>query len=84
MRAGPYRETGDGSGPRILRTVPGKMLGPGHNSVVESPDGKSLVIAYHAWDAAKRARRLCVDPLLWTPDGPRCPGPSWEPRPLWP
>lgn len=81
---GPYRETGDGSGPRVLRTVPGRMLGPGHNSVVAGPDGKTLFLAYHAWDPDKRARRLCIDPLEWTADGPRSPGPSWTPRPLWP
>jgi beta-xylosidase len=81
---GPYRETGDGSGARILRTVPGRMLGPGHNSLVEGPDGKTPFLAYHAWDPGKTARRMCIDPLVWDEDGPRSPGPSWTPRPLWP
>ena len=79
---GPYRETGDGSGPRVLRTVPGHLLGPGHNSVVEGPDGKTQFLAYHAWDAEKKARRLCIDPLLWGEGGPHSPGPSWTPRSL--
>ncbi|MBW8888592.1 MAG: glycoside hydrolase family 43 protein [Fibrobacteres bacterium] len=81
---GPYVDTSDGIGPRVLRTAPGRMLGPGHNSLVEGPDGETLFIAYHAWDPGLTARRLCIDPLLWTPQGPRSPGPSWTPRPIRP
>lgn len=81
---GPYVDTNDGSGPRLLRTVPGRMLGPGHNSLVEGPDGNTDFLAYHAWDPGLSARRLCIDPLLWTEAGPRSPGPTWTTRPLWP
>lgn len=75
---GPYDNAGADSGPRVLRTVPGKVRGPGHNSVVTGPDGKTDWICYHAWDPQLTARKLCIDPLIWTPDGPRCNGPTWE------
>jgi len=67
--------------PPMLTTVPGKVLGPGHNSVVTTPDGRDVVV-YHAWDPQRTRRRLCIDPLRWTDDGPSVDGPSWEPRSL--
>ncbi len=67
-------------GPVVLTTVPGQVVGPGHNSVVRGPDGREWVV-YHAWDTDLTARRLCIDPLEWTPDGPRCAGPSTDPQP---
>ncbi len=63
--------------PRVLKTVPGQVFGPGHNSVVTGPDGVTDFIVYHAWDAGATARRTCIDPLEWTAEGPRCMGPSW-------
>ena len=68
---GPWTDSNPDLGPRVLRSVPGHVLGPGHNSVVCSPAG-ALTIAYHAWDNQKTARRLCLDELIWTDDGPRC------------
>jgi beta-xylosidase len=79
---GPYAEMGVAIGPRVLRSVPGRVLGPGHNSIVEGPDGKTDFIVYHAWDPAMTARRLCIDPLDWTTEGPRCRGPSSTPQPI--
>jgi arabinan endo-1,5-alpha-L-arabinosidase len=75
---GPWRDVGDGP---FLRTVPGHVVGPGHNCVVTGP-GDEDVIVYHAWDAGRTARRMCVDPLLWTAEGPRVLGPTWEPTSL--
>lgn len=72
---GPWRDEG-GGGPVVLRGVPGRVLGPGHNSVVTGPDGQSLFLVYHAWDPDRTARRMCIDPLVFTPEGPRCLGPS--------
>ena len=77
---GPYHDTSDGRGARLLRTVPGKVLGPGHNSVAPGPDGAEWMV-YHAWDLAMAGRRLCLDRLQWTPDGPRC-APTWTPQKL--
>ena len=77
---GPYTEPEPG--PMVLRGIPGHVIGPGHNSVVLSPDDQTLFVAYHAWDVAHTARRLCLDPLLWTADGPRCAGPTWTEQTL--
>jgi arabinan endo-1,5-alpha-L-arabinosidase len=75
---GPYREPV--SGPSVLQTVPGRVLGPGHNSIVEGPDGEDWIV-YHAWDPARTARRMCIDRLRWGADGPERSGPSLEPQP---
>jgi beta-xylosidase len=72
---GPWREE-PGTEP-LLRTVPGHVIGPGHNSVVTGPDGQDVLV-YHAWDAGGTARRMCIDPVRWTPEGPRVEGPTWE------
>jgi beta-xylosidase len=77
---GPYVDTGLASGPRVLRTAPGRALGPGHNSVVLGPDDKTDFMIYHAWSPDMKARRLCIDPIDWGPDGPRCIGPSTAPQ----
>lgn len=76
---GPWREPAGAH--RLLRTVPGKVLGPGHNSVVRTPDGRDVAV-YHAWDQAGTARRMCIDPIEWTAAGPRVLGPTWEPTTL--
>lgn len=74
---GPYVEPEHG--PVVLRGVPNHVPGPGHNSVTSGPDGR-LFVVYHAWDLAHTKRRLCLDPLIWTPTGPRCAGPTWTPQ----
>jgi len=75
---GPYQDSG--LGPAVLKGVSGIVLGPGHNSVVLGPDNKTCFIVYHAWDAAKTARRLCIDPLVWTGTGPLAAGPTYTPQ----
>ena len=77
---GPYSDAGNEAGPRVLRSRPGYVLGPGHNSIVLGPDGQTDYIVYHAWDTNMEARRMCLDKLIWTPDGPRCNGPTWTPQ----
>jgi beta-xylosidase len=70
---GPWREPHpDRSklGPQLVRTIPGKVIGPGHNSIVRAPDGTDYFI-YHAWNKEMTERQLWVDPLLWTADGRR-------------
>jgi arabinan endo-1,5-alpha-L-arabinosidase len=79
---GPWRDEWSSSGPTVLKGVPEKVLGPGHNSVVRGPDGQTDYVVYHAWDSARTARRMCIDPLVFGPEGPRCEGPSTEPREL--
>ncbi|TAF09895.1 MAG: glycoside hydrolase [Nostocales cyanobacterium] len=75
---GPYSDAGNEAGPRVLRSLAGDVKGPGHNSMVFAPDGQTEYIAYHAW--GKDARQMCLDKLVWTPEGPRCAGPTWKPQ----
>lgn len=77
---GPFHEP-EHQGPALLRTRPGELIGPGHNSVVRGPDGADYLV-YHAWDVAHTARRMCIDRLDWTPDGPRTSGPTISPQPV--
>ena len=69
---GPYSDDDNDAGPRVLKTIPGELIGPGHNSIVLGPDGETEYIIYHAWDKEMTARQMCVDELIWTPEGPRC------------
>ena len=73
---GPYADEGAEGGPRVLHSIPGEMLGPGHNSIALGPDGQTEHLIYRAWDKDMTARQMCVDRLIWTPDGPRCDGPT--------
>lgn len=72
---GPWTEPPDA--PRLLQSVDGHVLGPGHNSVTRAPSGDDVVV-YHAWDRERTARRMFIDPLVWTSEGPRVLGPTWE------
>jgi arabinan endo-1,5-alpha-L-arabinosidase len=78
---GSYSDVGNEDGARVLRSAPGHVVGPGHNSFVSGPDGEDIIV-YHAWDTGMTARRMCIDPLIWTPDGPRCQGPTWTEQKL--
>lgn len=74
---GPYRHPPTCERPRVLASVPGHVLGPGHNSIVLGPDDETEFIVYHAWGPDMHARRMYVDALRWGVDGPRCDGPTW-------
>lgn len=75
---GPYSNQGDH--PRVLASVPGKVRGPGHHSIVTGPDGRSQYLVYHAWDPEMKVRQMCLDRLVWTSEGPRCIGPTFTPQ----
>ena len=62
---GPWREPQEG--PVVLRTQPGELRGPGHNSVVQDEEGRHHIV-FHAWNAEATKRQLHVAPLDW-PDG---------------
>ena len=66
--AGPWMDYGDR--PHVLQGN-AKVIGPGHCSVVLAPDDQTHVCCYHAWNAARTKRQLCVDEIEWTADGPR-------------
>jgi beta-xylosidase len=72
---GPYSDAGNETGPRVLRTVPGQVVGPGHNSLTVGPDGQDYLV-YHAWDCERKARQMFIDKLAWTEQGPRREGPT--------
>jgi len=74
---GPYSDSGNENGPRVLKTVPNHVIGPGHNSIIRGPDGETDHIVYHAWDKQMKLRRMFIDELSWTPDGPKCQGPTY-------
>ncbi len=63
----------------VLRTIPGEVIGPGHNSVVRGPDNRQLYCVYHRW-GGEGGRQLAIDPLDWA--GPRLfvAGPSFTPQ----
>ena len=77
---GPWKDEFASLGPTVLKGIAGKVIGPGHNSVVLGPDGRTQFCVYHAWDTDRTSRRMCIDPIIWTKDGPKCDGPSFAPR----
>ena len=79
---GPYEPVVAADTADVLRTVPGKVIGPGHGSVAVAPDNVSEYLVYHAWDLDHTGRFLHTDRLLWEEGRPRSPGPSVEPQPL--
>ena len=70
---GPWTEPTDR--PPLLRTVPGHVIGPGHNSVVAGPDSTDVMV-YHAWDPEQTKRRLCIDPIVWAAGAPTSTAPA--------
>ncbi|WP_206680701.1 glycoside hydrolase family 43 protein [Hymenobacter polaris] len=79
---GPYVDSGSDAGARVLHSVPGHVRGPGHHCHVMSPDGRTEYLVYHAWNEAMTERQMCIDPLVWTAQGPRCLGPTYTTQPL--
>ena len=65
----------------ILRTVPGEVIGPGHNSVVRGPDNRQLFCVYHRWAPDSSARVLSIDRLEWAGDRLLVLGPTTAPQP---
>lgn len=72
---GPWKHAPE-TWPVVLRERGCEALGPGHNSYVVAPGGQAEFLVYHAWDSARRARRMFIDRLVWTDAGPRCLGPT--------
>lgn len=63
----------------ILRTIPDKVIGPGHNSVITGPDGKQLFCVYHVWHNGVRA--MCIDRMEWVGDDLIIHGPTTTEQP---
>jgi GH43 family beta-xylosidase len=77
---GPYRNPEGVVGP-IFRSVPDRVIGPGHNSFTVSPDGSQEYVVYHAWDIHMSARYMRLDRLEWPEDRPVLVGTTWTPQP---
>lgn len=73
---GPYRDTADLDGATVLKSIPGKLIGPGHNGAILGPDGVTWFIVYHSWNAERTKRQMCMDPIEWTAGGPKAYQPS--------
>ena len=70
---GPYQCPADGA--RVLSSIPGQVIGPGHNSFIEIPDGQEYIV-YHGWDPAMTARLMRIDRLIWDGARPVALGPT--------
>jgi len=81
---GPYVKSPD----LLLKTVPGKVYGPGHQCIVALPNG-AMWMAYHGWDDHHEprygsnpvGRTLRLDRLEWRGNTPVVDGPTVTPRP---
>ncbi|MBC7869420.1 MAG: family 43 glycosylhydrolase [Chitinophagaceae bacterium] len=76
---GPYRHPAEIDLP-LLRSVPGKVIGPGHNSFTENAEGSEYIV-YHGWDTDMTARLMRIDRLRWEGDMPIIDGPTWTSQP---
>lgn len=73
---GPYRDVWSTDKASVLSTIPDKLIGPGHNGVHLGPDGETWFMIYHSWNAERTKRQMCIDPIDWTSEGPKCYQPS--------
>lgn len=62
----------------VLRTIPEKVIGPGHNSVVRAPDNQQLFCVYHRW--AEEGRVLAIDRMEFVGDALTVLGPTTTPQ----
>jgi GH43 family beta-xylosidase len=65
----------------ILRTIPDKVIGPGHNSVVRGTDNRQLYCVYHRWAADLSGRQMAIDPLDFAGEKMIVLGATDEPQP---
>jgi GH43 family beta-xylosidase len=63
----------------VIRTIPEKVIGPGHNSVVRAPDDQQLICVYHRW--AEQGRVLAIDRMEFVGDSLIVLGPTTTPQP---
>jgi len=66
----------------ILKTIPGVVVGPGHNSVVRGPDNRQLYCIYHQWATDQSGRVLSIDRMDWKGEGIIVLGPTVNEQPV--
>jgi GH43 family beta-xylosidase len=84
-----YRDEDNRNGPTLLRTLPGEVIGPGHNSVVKAPNNVAELMVYHGWPPdpitggqhGGSGRLLRIDRMEWHAGKPFCAGPTLTPQP---
>lgn len=80
--AGEWRQACDGDQILpILRTLPGAVVGPGHNSAVLGPDLMQWFCVYHRWADDGSERLMALDRLEWIGERLAVLGPSTTPQP---
>ena len=62
----------------ILRTLPGAVVGPGHNSVIRGPNNRELYCVYHAWQNDQRV--ASIDRMDFASDRIFVIGPTFTPQ----
>jgi GH43 family beta-xylosidase len=71
--------------PILKRNIPDKVSGPGHNSIIKSPDNSEWFIIYHSHASLthpNHVRILNIDRLKFLPDGSlKVHGPTRTPQP---
>jgi GH43 family beta-xylosidase len=65
----------------ILQTVPGQVVGPGHNSATRGTDNLETYCVYHRWADDNSARVLAIDRMDWAGERMFVVGPSTTPQP---
>jgi GH43 family beta-xylosidase len=63
----------------ILRTVPEKVIGPGHNCAIRGPDNRELFCVYHRWIGDERV--LAIDRMDFAGDRIYINGATDRPQP---
>ena len=64
----------------ILRTIPDRVIGPGHNSVIRGPNNRELYCVYHRWVGDERV--LAIDRMDFSGgDTMIITGPTYTPQP---
>jgi len=63
----------------ILKTVPDRIIGPGHNSVVRGPNNRELYCVYHRWTEVGRV--LAIDRIDFAGDRLFIVGATDSPQP---
>lgn len=62
----------------ILRTIPEKVVGPGHNSAAVGPNGRELYCVYHCWQDGERV--MAIDRMGFAGDRLFVNGPTYTPQ----
>jgi GH43 family beta-xylosidase len=82
LRADEWEQIADGERVLpILQTIPGKVVGPGHNSATRGTDNLETYCVYHRWADDNSARVLALDRMDWAGERLFVIGPSTTSQP---